>query len=155
MFGDQIVLPNSFGFGFVSQMDTSGNYHYAKEVGSNSGTSIGEALTSGDNNYIYLSGLTSGNSSGAVFGCYSQAFAGQYPTAFKDTVDLMPEITISKEGSTLSADYNCDCSVQWYLNDDIIEDATGDELLVTVIGDYYATVQDDYNCSAQSNRIVS
>ncbi len=153
MFGDQIVLPNSFGLGFVSKMDTSGNYLFAKEVGSNSGTSIGEALTAGDNNYVYLSGLTIVNSSNAVFGCYTQAYAGQFLTAFKDTVDIMPEITISKENSTLLATYNCICSVQWYLNDIPVENATGDELTVTENGNYYATVQDNFNCSAQSNTI--
>jgi hypothetical protein len=152
-FGTQ-TLPNSgYGLGYVAKMDINGNYLYAKEIGSYNGSSWCSEITAGPDDNYYIGGTTYGGGSNSVFGCFNQAFSNQFLTSFKDTVHIVPEVSISQVQDFLVADYNCDCSVQWYFNGNSVNDGTSDSLLVIANGSYYASVIDPNHCSAQSPAI--
>jgi hypothetical protein len=148
------TLPNTGSLGYIAKMSISGDYDYAKEVGSYNGSSWAAALEAGSEDQYFINGMTYGGGSNSVFGCYTQAYSNQYLTSFEDTGQIIPEVNITIQDNYLIATHNCDCSIQWYLNAVPIAGETGEYLPVTDNGDYYAIVQDDYNCSAQSNTIT-
>lgn len=149
-----ITLPNAGGMGYITKMSESGEFDYAKEVGSYNGSSWAAALKAGSDDHYFINGMTYGGGSNSVFGCYTQAYSNQYLTDFKDTAVILPEVSIALEDNLLIASNNCSCSIQWYLNAVPLAGETGEAIPVTENGDYYAMVQDDYNCSGQSNTIT-
>jgi hypothetical protein len=153
VFGSQSLPNYPYGSCFISKMDTSGDYIYAKESGTMNGSTDATDLVALNNDYIYITGMTYGGGN-ASFGCYTQAYSDQYVTGVKDTAVVLPEVTITQYNSGLVSTYDCDCSVQWYLNASPIDGARGDTLSVTENGDYYAEVVDNFNCSAESNIIT-
>ena len=147
-----IILP--YTNGYVAKLDEYGDYLMAKEVGTYNGSSWCSGIEKGGTDHYYLNGTTYGGGSNSVFGCYTQAYSNQYVTAFKDTVAVIPEITISQYSDLLIADYNCSCSIQWYLNGGVVPEAKADTFQIVENGDYYAMIYDNYNCSSQSNTIT-
>ena len=73
-------------------------------------------------------------------------------TDFDITVLSAPEITITQDGSVLST--TSQGKIQWYLNDQPIDQATGSSYTCENDGNYYAIVSYENGCSTQSNTIT-
>ncbi|MEZ4758075.1 MAG: T9SS type A sorting domain-containing protein [Flavobacteriales bacterium] len=158
-FGSTVITASATGKGFIGEIDTDGAYLIGFHTGvpaqlPNALQSFAYALVSqGDGRYVVCGQLNT--LSPWELSCVERIQnRGFFVTEFTGLPDEVPQPTIVQDGNTLIASPAFSGTIQWFLNGEPIEGATGQSYEPTVNGSYSVSYTSEQGCEGTASSEV-
>ncbi|MCB0769889.1 MAG: T9SS type A sorting domain-containing protein [Flavobacteriales bacterium] len=150
-FGSAVITASATGKGFIAEINVDGEYLTGFPTGvpaqlPNALQSLAYALVAqGDGRYVVCGQLNT--LSPWELGCVERIpNRGFFVTEFTGLPDEVPHPAIEQDGITLIATPEFTGTIQWFLNDEPIEEANGQSYEPTVNGSYSVSYTSDQGC---------
>lgn len=158
-FGSTVITASATGKGFIGEIDTDGAYLTGFHTGvpaqlPNALQSFAYALVSqGDGRYVVCGQLNT--LSPWELSCVERIQnRGFFVTEFTGLPDEVPQPTIVQDGITLIASPAFSGTIQWFLNGEPIDGATGQSYVPTVNGSYSVSYTSEQGCQGTATSEV-